>query len=229
MPHPHLVYVADPMCSWCWGFSPVIEAIRARFGDALPIRLILGGLRPGTTEPMHEAAKRTTREHWEHVQAASGQPFDFAFFARERFVYDTEPASRAVVVARRSGRGLDCLAAVHRAFYAENRDVTAGEVLGEVAAGLGLDREAFLQAFASVEARQETWADFALAQQAGIRGFPTLLGGAAEGGEYGIVTHGFQPKERILPVLERWLELVERQGDAAAGSGSRDPGRESPS
>ncbi len=33
MPHPHLVYVADPMCSWCWGFSPVIDAIRERFGS----------------------------------------------------------------------------------------------------------------------------------------------------------------------------------------------------
>src|SRR5215212_11330318 len=140
MPHPHLIYIADPMCSWCWGFSPVIDAIRARFGDALPIRLILGGLRPGTTEPMHEKAKRTTREHWEHVREASGQPFDFAFFDREGFVYDTEPASRAVVVARRSAWGLAMLRAVHRAFYAQNRDVTRAEVLADVAAEVGLDR-----------------------------------------------------------------------------------------
>jgi putative protein-disulfide isomerase len=213
MPRPHLIYLADPMCSWCWGFSPVVDAIRARFGDALPIRLILGGLRPGTTEPMHEKAKRSTREHWEHVHQASGQPFDFGFFAREDFVYDTEPASRAVVVARRSGLGLACLEAVHRAFYAENRDVTQVEVLAEIAAAIGLDREGFLAAFGSDGAREETWTDFAIAQKAGIRGFPTLLGGVAEEGEYGIVTQGFQPAQRILPVLERWLEAT-RQGDA---------------
>jgi putative protein-disulfide isomerase len=213
MPHPHLIYLADPMCSWCWGFSPVVDAIRARFGDALPIRLILGGLRPGTTEPMHEKAKRSTREHWEHVHQASGQPFDFGFLAREDFVYDTEPASRAVVVARRSGLGLACLKAVHRAFYAENRDVTRAEVLAEVAAAIGLDREGFLAAFGSDGAREETWTDFAIAQKAGIRGFPTLLGGVAEEGAYGIVTQGFQPAERILPVLERWLAAT-RQDDA---------------
>jgi putative protein-disulfide isomerase len=23
----HLVYFADPMCSWCYGFSPVIAAL----------------------------------------------------------------------------------------------------------------------------------------------------------------------------------------------------------
>jgi putative protein-disulfide isomerase len=222
LPKPHLLYVADPMCSWCWGFSPVIDAIRARFGDALPIRLILGGLRPGTTEAMHEKAKRATREHWEHVHEASGQPFDFGFFAREGFVYDTEPASRAVVVARRSGLGLEDLKAVHRAFYAENRDVTQAEVLAEIAATIGLDRKGFLAAFGSDGAREETWTDFAIAQKAGIRGFPTLLGGVAEEGEYAIVTQGFQPAERILPVLERWFEAT-RQGDATGTARSADP------
>ena len=52
MRQPHLVYFADPMCSWCWGFAPVINAIRGRYGERLPVRLIVGGLRPGTTEPM---------------------------------------------------------------------------------------------------------------------------------------------------------------------------------
>ncbi|MDB5418474.1 MAG: dithiol-disulfide isomerase, partial [Phenylobacterium sp.] len=28
MDEPHLIYFADPMCSWCYGFSPVIEEIR---------------------------------------------------------------------------------------------------------------------------------------------------------------------------------------------------------
>jgi putative protein-disulfide isomerase len=32
---------------------------------------------------MNEAAKRTTREHWEHVREESGQPFDFTFFERD--------------------------------------------------------------------------------------------------------------------------------------------------
>ena len=216
---PHLIYVADPMCSWCWGFSPVIDAVRQRFGEGLPVRLILGGLRPGTTEPLDEPSKRTIREHWEHVREASGQPFDFAFFDRKGFVYDTEPASRAVVVARRGGpdAALSGLEAVQRAFYAENRDVTDAEVLAGIAAAeLGIDRSYFLAAFGSEEAQRETWTDFAIAQKAGIRGFPTLLAGAAEGEPYGIVTQGFQPAERILAIVEHWLEgLGNRAGPDA--------------
>lgn len=92
-----IIYVADPMCFWCWGFSPVIHSIRESFDGTLTVQLLMGGLRPGTTDPMDEAAKIMVREHWDHVREASGQPFDFGFFDRAGFVYDTEPAPRAVV------------------------------------------------------------------------------------------------------------------------------------
>jgi putative protein-disulfide isomerase len=211
MQGPHLVYVADPMCSWCWGFAPVIAAVRARFSAALPIRLVMGGLRPGTTKPLDAAGKATIREHWEHVHEASGQPFEFGFFDREGFVYDTEPASVAVVVARRRDRdiALDYLDAVQRAFYAENRDVTEPGILAEIAAPFGFERDAFLADLGSEAARQDAWTDFAIAQRAGIRGFPTLLAGTGDEGRYVMVTHGFQPAERILPTLAAWLSAVE--------------------
>jgi protein-disulfide isomerase-like protein with CxxC motif len=74
---------------------------------------------------MRETDRAYVRGHWEQVRAASGQPFDFAFFERPSFVYDTEPACRAVAVARAHDGGLAVpfLAAVQRAFYAENRAV----------------------------------------------------------------------------------------------------------
>jgi putative protein-disulfide isomerase len=207
---PHLIYFADPMCSWCWGFAPVIDVIRERLGSDLPLRLIMGGLRPGTTQPMDEAAKRATREHWEHVHKATGQPFDFSFFERERFVYDTEPAAKAVVAVRQSSMeaALDLLKRLHLAFYAHNRDVTDEAVLAELASESGVDPSLFLHVFRSQEARQETWQEFAISQKAGISGFPSLIAGTGEGAEYSVVTFGYQPAERIVPALERWLEII---------------------
>jgi len=205
----HLVYFADPMCSWCWGFSPVIEAIRERYGESLPARLVMGGLRPGTRVPMDDASKASARSHWEHVHAASGQPFDFGFFGRQGFVYDTEPASRAVVLARRGGqaRGFAYLRRVHAAFYAEDRDVTGLLVLADLAGELGFERDAFLEALSSDELGQETRQDFAIAHSAGISGFPTLIASTGSDGHYALVTNGFQPAARILPALDRWLGL----------------------
>src|SRR3982751_1614700 len=99
MDTPHLIYFSDPMCSWCYGFSPVIEEIRRGFGRALPIRVVMGGLRPGTTTPMTEEAKLEIGDHWTHVQEATGLPFNGAGMSAQGFAYDTDPAARAVVVA----------------------------------------------------------------------------------------------------------------------------------
>lgn len=206
-PKPRLLYFADPMCSWCWGFSPTIEILRDELGEKVSLHVLLGGLRPGTTEELDGEAKKMIREHWRHVEEASGQSFDFSFFERRAFVYDTEPASRAVVVSRRHDpvRALDLLSHLQRAFYAENRDITKRGVLVELVAELGLHDESFEQEFDSEAARQETLKDFEFSRQMGVRGFPTLIG-AAPSGVYSTLTRGYQPSSRILRLVKVWLE-----------------------
>ena len=207
MDGPHLIYFSDPMCSWCYGFSPVVDEIRRAYGDALPIRVIMGGLRPGTEEPMTDKAKADVAGHWTHVHEASGLPFDPAVISQLGFVYDTDPAARAVVVVRRQGQDMAVryLGALQRGFYAEGRDITRPEVLAEIAAEFGLDREAFLADWTSEEARQETWRDYAISQKAGVTGFPTLVGGPNDQGVYGVVTRGYAPPEQVLAILRDWI------------------------
>ena len=207
MVEPHLIYFADPMCSWCYGFSPVIEQVRQAYGRALPIRVIMGGLRPGTDKPMTDKAKTDIAGHWHHVHEASGLPFDPAVLDRKGFIYDTDPAARAVVVVRRQSEelALRYLGAAQRAFYAENRDVTSGEVLADLAADFGLDRSAFLVDWSSETAKQETWRDYATSQRAGVTGFPTLVGGPNDQGVYVVVTRGYAPPEQVLAVLRDWI------------------------
>jgi putative protein-disulfide isomerase len=210
MDGPYLVYFADPMCSWCYGFSPVIEDIRRAFGRALPVRVVMGGLRPGTDTPMTEAAKREIAGHWTHVHEATGLPFDPAVLDREGFVYDTDPAARAVVVVRGREEELAApyLGRTQQAFYAENRDVTSGEVLADLAAEFGVDREAFLADWSSEAAKQATWRDYAVSQRAGVTGFPTLIGGPNDQGAFGVVTRGYAPGDQVVAVLKDWIEQM---------------------
>ena len=200
---PHLVYFADPMCSWCWGFSSVMIEVGKTFN--LPVRLVLGGLRTGTTTPMSESDKSSVRGHWQHVHDMTGQPFDWGFFERSDFVYDTEPACRAVVVMRRHGQGLAALHRIQRAFYAENTDVTEPSNLAKIAVELGLDEQGFIEAWHSREAAEETRQDFALTLASGVRGFPTLAAGSDDGDTYTLITRGYQPRDAIFELLERWL------------------------
>ena len=210
MEEPHLIYFSDPMCSWCYGFSPVMDQVRQAYGRALPIRVVMGGLRPGNEVPMTPDRARELVGHWTHVTEATGLPFDPAVLDSPGFCYDTDPAARAVVVARREGQEIAAryLAAAQRAFYAEGRDVTQPDVLGDLAAQFGLDRDRFLADWASEDAKRETWGDYALSQRAGVTGFPTLVGGPNAEGVYGVVTRGYAPGEQVLAVLRDWISRI---------------------
>ena len=205
MADKRLVYFADPMCSWCYGFSPVIGAIAERFEGRMPLDLVMGGLRAGNTSAMRPQDKDYIRTAWTQVNSATGQPFDFGFLERDGFVYDTEPACRAVVTVRRlmPKLALGFMGRVQQAFYAENRDMTSPDEIAAVAEEAGLEREGFADAFLAPDTRNETFRDFLTAQQLGIHGFPTLIAGSeAEG--YALVTNGYRPLDEILEPMERW-------------------------
>jgi putative protein-disulfide isomerase len=202
----HFLYFADPMCSWCYGFAPVVGALARHFEGRLPVKIVMGGLRAGETRLMREKDFEYIRGAWKSVHEASGQPFDDAFFEREAFTYDTEPACRAVVTMRRLApdKALDFKAAVSSAFYAHNRDVTDDEVLADVASEAGMDRSGFLAELQSEAASEETRADFMFAKRSGVEGFPLLAAGTEATG-YALVTHGFRPIDGLVEAVEDWL------------------------
>lgn len=205
----HFLYVADPLCSWCYGFAPVIEELGTRFAGRLPVRLVMGGLRAGNTKPMREQDKNYIRTAWTNVGKASGQPFDMSFFDRESFIYDTEPACRAVVTAREWGAdqpisALAFKARISSAFYAHNRDVTDTDTVVAIAEEAGFDATQFRTRFLSTEIKNATFRDFLTSQELGVTGFPMLAAGSEAHG-YALVTKGFRPIDGIPEALETWL------------------------
>ncbi|AYG43977.1 DsbA family protein [Pseudomonas sp. Leaf58] len=201
-----LIYVMDPMCSWCWGFAPVAEALIAQAREAgVPTQLVVGGLRSGGSA-LDSSTRKYILEHWQAVAEATAQPFRFEGAMPDGFVYDTEPACRALVTAREldAERVWPLLALIQRSFYQQSVDVTIAPQLVELAEQAGFDRAVFAEAFARAATRAATVADFAWAQDLGIAGFPTLL--AERKGQLALLTNGYQPLERLQPLLGRWLQ-----------------------
>jgi len=201
-----LIYVMDPMCSWCWGFAPVAQALaeQAR-ACGVEMRLVVGGLRRERMV-MDSAGRERTLSYWRAVHDASGQPFDLEGGLPDGLIYDTEPACRALVAAR----DLDepCVGALARriqqAFYVERCDVTQAQRLVALAEDVGLARGAFAERFDSQAIRDATAGDFEWARNLGIAGFPTLL--AEHDGQLALLTNGYQPLTALQPLLTRWLE-----------------------
>lgn len=204
-PQPTLLYCADPMCSWCWGFSPVLEAVARDYGSRLQIEVLVGGLRAGHTRPTDARFREEIFGHWRAVAATTGQSFNYEGALPDGFVYDTEPACRAVVTVREIAPTvtLAFLHRLHHAFYMDQRDVTAASMLASLAASVNVDSVEFSQRFASRATQERTERHFALVRELGVRGFPTVL--VADGERISALCTGYQSYANLAQSLEWWL------------------------
>ena len=173
-----IVYVADPMCSWCWGFAPVIYKIYQRYHRQVNIQLLVGGLRPGNTERFDNHKREFILGHWHAVHHRTGQPFNFTFQMGSDFVYDTEPPSRAVLAVRQIDplKEIVYFKAVQQAFYVNNKDVTKEAVLVGLVDEHGMNQAQFLELFRDPDLKKQVWNEFDHSRQLGVTGFPSLLG-----------------------------------------------------
>ncbi|MFW5452895.1 DsbA family protein [Thioalkalivibrio sulfidiphilus] len=209
-----LYYVHDPMCSWCWGFAPVLAELESRLPAELPVRRLLGGLAPDTDEPMPEAMRGYIQDAWRQIQRRiPGTEFNFEFWQRCRPRRATYLACRAVIAARRQGAQYDraMTRAIQVAYYTRALNPSEDETLIGLAAELGLDVARFARDLNSEEVGRELEAEIALARSLDVESFPSLVLETRTG------PHPIAVDYRdSSPMLERILKLWEtaRQRDA---------------
>ncbi len=173
-----IIYIGDPMCSWCWGISPQLNALQ-RYGqqENIPFTIVMGGLRPGGGEEWNEKFRNFLKHHWEEVNKRSNQPFGYELFELDNFDYDTEPACRAVVTVRSIApeKVLSFYELTQHYFYVENQDPKQAVFYEPICKKLGIDFAKFSTQFASEEMKQATVTDFRQSRQWGVNGFPAVL------------------------------------------------------
>lgn len=203
-----LIYILDPMCSWCWGFNPVMQKVLKQAQAAgVKVTLRVGGLRTGEQALLDESKRAYILQHWRTVSETTGQPFDFEKALPSGFLYNTEPACRALVVARQldEARLFAFLDRLQQAFYQDALDITQPSVLRELAVQAGYDSDVFCDVFDAPETQTATQDEFAWVSNLAVRGFPTLL--AQHQQQYALITNGYQSYTALEPLLSRWISI----------------------
>lgn len=172
-----IIYVGDPMCSWCWGIAQELTELRKNYESIFQFELILGGLRPGGGDAWTPKFTNFLREHWHAVGAKSGQAFSFDLLDWPEFNYDTEPACRAVRIIRdlAPDHEFNFFKAVQKRFYVDNENPNLVDFYQPLCEAIGVDFESFKQAFEQDDYREKTKEDFNKARSMGINGFPTVV------------------------------------------------------
>ena len=193
-----LFYVADPMCSWCWGFSPTIRAIEDRLADSVSLHYVMGGLAPDSNEPMPDHLRAYGQKAWRSVADRTGAEFNWDFWTRCQPQRSTYPACRAVLAASLQAAGPRMFHAIQHAYYLEARNPSDASTLTAIAGELSLDAERFAGDLTSPEVESRLQEDFALRRLLRANSFPSLVLEKNDSPVW--ITRGW---EDSVPVLDR--------------------------
>lgn len=193
-----LYYVADPMCSWCWGFREARDEILEALPTNMKVEYVMGGLARDSDEPMTEETKSYVQGAWRSVSAETGAEFNWDFWTLCKPRRSTYPACRAVIVAGEKGPEMFDL--IQEAYYLEARNPSDLDVLCSLAVELGLDGDRFLVDIASPEVETMMQEGFNTRRRIGVTSFPSLVLEAE--GDIRFLCEGYSLSQDVLARLD---------------------------
>jgi len=171
-----LHYIYDPLCGWCYGAKPLVQAAQ----QVLPVIAHAGGMMTGANRQNVSLQLRNyVMPHDRRIAEYTGQPFGEAYFEGllrdHSAVFDSAPPIAAVMAAEKiDGRGLELLGRLQTAHYVEGRRIADESVLVEYAVEQGYTADMFFNALQSVDTEQHIKNSRALLAKLGGQGFPTF-------------------------------------------------------
>ena len=176
-----LHYIYDPLCGWCYGAAPLVEAARSVPG--LRLALHGGGMMSGNNRRAITPDWRGyVLPHDARIAQLTGQPFGDGY--RDGLLndlgamLDSSPPITAILAAEAvEGQGAAMLQAVQHAHYVDGLRIAELPVLLALARQLGMDGAAFEARYADLAGEPTTnhiLDSRALLAQVGGHGFPTF-------------------------------------------------------
>ena len=181
----HMDIVSDTICPWCYIGKRRLE--RALAETPRPDLTVLWRpfqLNPdmpaeGMDRKDYLAAKFGGAENAQQVYApivAAGHEEDIAFdFGAMRRAPNTIQSHRLIAFAGAAGQQDSVVESLFKGYFTEGQDIGDIEVLADLAADGGMDRQAVLDYLASPEGLEEARREDAMARETGISGVPAFI------------------------------------------------------
>lgn len=175
-----MLYVTDPICSYCWQVEPELRKFMAHYGHVLDVRFVMGGLLPsweGFADEGNNIRKASdVGEHWREAAAQYGMPIDGTVWDKDP-IESSYPASIAFkLVQQISGTSAKrFLRSVREAVMVFNENVARDEVLTTILDRNDRNGKKVVEDIKTPEARELLEQDLVLSRQIGAFSFPTVI------------------------------------------------------
>jgi putative protein-disulfide isomerase len=207
MEKPKVIYVYDPMCGWCYGFSPVIKEVESEYKHKFNFEIISGGLIVGEREgPIGDFADYILSAY-KRVESTTGikfgEPYLELLKKKEYFTSSVKPSiALSYIKTINPEIAISFAHDMQRLFYFEGKLLHLKESYLPLIEKYHLEKESFFNALDSEEFKLKAFTDFSTSKQLGITGFPTVL--ILKDGKYQVICSGFTSKKDLVKALERF-------------------------
>ncbi|MBC7390222.1 MAG: DsbA family protein [Opitutaceae bacterium] len=206
---PNVVYIMDPMCSWCYTFNPIMEKLHAKYKHKVDFTVVTGGMIVGAkVRTISEIAEYIIAGHMD-MQNMTGVTFGKPYFDlvnEGATILSSERPSRAIVAFRtqNSEKAIDFSHDLQRLFFQEGFNLNEDSTYLKMAQKFDLNGKDFLLRMESDSVKTSTLQDFKKVEDAGISGFPTLL--MRINGKVILITEGFEQFDKLEKKIEKILK-----------------------
>ncbi|TVZ28028.1 putative protein-disulfide isomerase [Gillisia sp. Hel_I_86] len=207
-----IYYVYDPLCSWCYGFSPVIKKLKSLYDEQFDFQVISGGMQSGERKQPVSAIRDYLKGAYKNVTERTGVEFGDKFMAvleDGNRMLDSIPPSIALSIVKdlKPEEALNFAATIQEAVYFDGFDWNSVEAYIPYLKVYDFDPEDFKRKFEDPLYKEKTLEDFKLAANFGVTGFPSVI--LKKDDNYYLIAQGFVPFDQLHATLEQVLASPE--------------------
>lgn len=170
-----LYYIYDPMCSWCYAFSPTLQIIKDNLSKDEELIFIPGGLARPTNDVMPKEMQENIENIWYEIEKKVGTKFNHDFWDVCKPRRSTYIACQSTIAARLQNKEYEMIQAIQEAYYQRALNPSDDETHLLLAKELNLDTKKFEHDLNSEEVKKIFKNDINQRRSLNVRVFPTLL------------------------------------------------------
>jgi putative protein-disulfide isomerase len=207
-----ILYFFDPLCGWCYGFSPVIKKLQEEFSDAMSFRAVCGGMITGDrVRPIADKADYI-RSAIPRLEQMTGVTFGEKYYKNildsSDYVSDSTPPSIAVNALKMltHSNGIEIASALKELHFQDGMRYDDEETYRKLAGKFGVQDSALLEAMNLSEIEDMTFSDFELTHLLEVNGFPSVC--VEFNGQYYQIANGYTHLDTLREMLTKMKTLL---------------------
>lgn len=201
---PEIIYVFDPLCGWCYGFSPVITRIKSEMNSDVDFLVLSGGM-VREASPIGEIAGYI-KTAYKVVEDTTGVKFGEKFLndilENSNAIFFSLPPAKALAVLRihKPGKCIEIASRLQKAIYFDGIEVDDYSAYSQIAKEFGMEPDDFLLQVKSAEIAEIVENEFKMVAGLGVNGYPTVI--LRKGKETQLLSRGYMDYDSLHNVIK---------------------------